>query len=166
MSELASAMFSIADANEFRFARFYIVCEAVPLGAPESPLLSAACRTHPRGVSKRGQDTEETGKSGKEEILAFCFKESSRLFFAGTPELRSLTRITGTTNLRCLLPQYLSLPQLFFYSVALSVTVSVSVSCTVVVNRLSNVTFAHTESFTFQSCSSSQPLSVSSYRSL
>ena len=37
MSELASALFSIADANEFRFARFYIVCEAVPLGTPESP---------------------------------------------------------------------------------------------------------------------------------
>ena len=32
MSELASALFSIADASEFRFARFYIVCEAVPLG--------------------------------------------------------------------------------------------------------------------------------------
>ena len=29
MSELASALFSIADASEFRFARFYIVCEAV-----------------------------------------------------------------------------------------------------------------------------------------
>ena len=37
MFELASAMFSIADANEFRFARFYIVCDAVPLGTPESP---------------------------------------------------------------------------------------------------------------------------------
>ncbi len=32
MSESASAMLSIADANEFRFARFYIVCEAVMLG--------------------------------------------------------------------------------------------------------------------------------------
>ncbi|MDU6922309.1 MAG: hypothetical protein E6386_13890, partial [Roseburia hominis] len=29
--------FSIADAGEFRFARFYIVCEEVPLGTPESP---------------------------------------------------------------------------------------------------------------------------------
>ena len=75
MFELPSAIFSIADGNEFRFARFYIVCEAVPLGAPESPLLSAACRTHLRGVSKRGQDTEETGKNGREEILAFCSNE-------------------------------------------------------------------------------------------
>ena len=39
MSELASALFSIADAGEFRFARFYIVCEEVPLGTPESPLI-------------------------------------------------------------------------------------------------------------------------------
>ena len=39
MSELASALFSIADANEFRFARFYIVCEVVPLGTPGRPLI-------------------------------------------------------------------------------------------------------------------------------
>ena len=46
MSELSSALFSIADNNEFRFARFYIVCEAVPLGAPESPLIVCGLRTH------------------------------------------------------------------------------------------------------------------------
>ena len=39
MSELASVLFSIADANEFRFARFNIVCEAAPLGTLESPLI-------------------------------------------------------------------------------------------------------------------------------
>ena len=39
MSESASALFSIADAGEFRFARFYIVYEEVPLGTPESPLI-------------------------------------------------------------------------------------------------------------------------------
>ena len=39
MFELASALFSIADANEFRFARFYIVCEAVPLEALGNPLI-------------------------------------------------------------------------------------------------------------------------------
>ena len=31
--------FSIAHANEFRFARFYIVCEAASLGTPGSPLI-------------------------------------------------------------------------------------------------------------------------------
>ena len=39
MFELPSALFSIADGSEFRFARFYIVCEEVPLGTPESPLI-------------------------------------------------------------------------------------------------------------------------------
>ena len=39
MSELPSAIFLIADGDEFRFARFYIVCEEVPLGTPESPLI-------------------------------------------------------------------------------------------------------------------------------
>ena len=39
MFELPSALFSIADGNEFRFARFYIVYEAVPLGTLGSPLI-------------------------------------------------------------------------------------------------------------------------------
>ena len=38
MFELASVLFSIADANEFRFARFYIVCEEVVLASLKSPL--------------------------------------------------------------------------------------------------------------------------------
>ena len=46
MSELPSALFSIADGSEIRFTRFYIVCEAVPLGAPESPLIVCGLRTH------------------------------------------------------------------------------------------------------------------------
>ena len=33
MFEPSSAMTLIAEDGEFRFARFYIVCEAVPLGA-------------------------------------------------------------------------------------------------------------------------------------
>ncbi len=37
MSELSSALFLIADGNEFRFARFYIVYEGVQLGRLESP---------------------------------------------------------------------------------------------------------------------------------
>ena len=59
MSELASALFSIADANEFRFARFYIVCEAVPLGTLESPLivcgLSDTLRESPNVEETRNQ---------------------------------------------------------------------------------------------------------------
>ena len=48
MSELPSAIFLIADGNEFRFARFYIVCEEVPLGTPESPpIVSGVSDMHP-----------------------------------------------------------------------------------------------------------------------
>ena len=75
MSELASALFSIADASEFRFARFYIVCEAVPLGAPGSPLIVCGVTDTSRGLSKRGQDTESDAKRGAEEIQGFCSKE-------------------------------------------------------------------------------------------
>ena len=48
MFELPSAMFLIADGKEFRFARFYIVCEEVPLGTPESPpIVSGVSDMHP-----------------------------------------------------------------------------------------------------------------------
>ena len=48
MSESSSVLFSIADDNEFRFARFYIVCEEVPLGTPESPpIVSGVSDMHP-----------------------------------------------------------------------------------------------------------------------
>ena len=56
MSELASALFSIADASEFRFARFYIVCEEAQLALLESPLIVSGCVGHaPDGLSKRGK---------------------------------------------------------------------------------------------------------------
>ena len=58
MFELASAMFSIADANEFRFARFYIVYEAVPLGTLGSSLIVCGLSDTSCGLSKRGKDTE------------------------------------------------------------------------------------------------------------
>ena len=48
MFELPSAIFLIADGNEFRFARFYIVCEAIRLEALESPLIvSGVSDMHP-----------------------------------------------------------------------------------------------------------------------
>ena len=68
MFELASALFSIADANEFRFARFYIVCEAVMLGTLKSPLIVCGVSDTSRGLSKRGQDTESDVKRSVEEI--------------------------------------------------------------------------------------------------
>ena len=48
MSELSSALFLIADGNEFRFARFYIVYEGVQLVRPESPpIVSGVSDMHP-----------------------------------------------------------------------------------------------------------------------
>ena len=71
MSESASALFSIADANEFRFARFYIVCEAVPLGTLGNPLIVCGLSDTFRGLSKRGRDTESDAKARREEMHAF-----------------------------------------------------------------------------------------------
>ena len=77
MSELASAMFSIADASEFRFARFYIVCEGVMLGTLKSPIIICGSSDTSRGLSKRGKDTEPDAKCGTEEMLGFFSKESA-----------------------------------------------------------------------------------------
>ena len=71
MSELPSAMFLIADGSEFRFARFYIVCEEVPLGTLESPLIVCGLSDTFRGLSKRGRDTESDAKIRQEEMYAF-----------------------------------------------------------------------------------------------
>ena len=48
MSELPSAIFLIADGNEFRFARFYIVYEGVQLVRLKSPpIVSGVSDMHP-----------------------------------------------------------------------------------------------------------------------
>ena len=71
MFELPSAMFLIADGKEFRFARFYIVCEAVPLGTLGNPLIVCGLSDTFRGLSKRGRDTESDAKIRSEEMHAF-----------------------------------------------------------------------------------------------
>ena len=58
MFEPSSAMTLIAEDGEFRFARFYIVCEAVPLGTLGNPLIVCGLSDTLRGLSKRGRDTE------------------------------------------------------------------------------------------------------------
>ncbi|WP_215663452.1 hypothetical protein, partial [Roseburia hominis] len=71
-SESASALFSIADADsDSGFARFYIVCEEVPLGTPESPLIVCGLSDTFRGLSKRRRDTESDAKIRSEEMHAF-----------------------------------------------------------------------------------------------
>ena len=55
MFELASAIFSIADANEFRFARFYIVCEAAALAPLGRSLIVCGVSDTAGGVFKLGK---------------------------------------------------------------------------------------------------------------
>ena len=71
MFETSSALFSIADDDEFRFARFYIVCEAVPLGTLGNPLIVCGLSDTFRGLSKRGRDTESDAKIRSEKMHAF-----------------------------------------------------------------------------------------------
>ncbi len=124
-------------------SRGYVLFSGANKGHSQKSLNCLRLADTPPECSKLGKTRIITsGKSGGVRNSVFCDQNPPACFRWNTG-VTLLTRITGTANLRCLLPQYLSLPQLFFYSVALSVTVSVSVSCTVVVNRLSNVTFAH-----------------------
>ena len=75
MFELPSALFLIADGNEFRFARFYIVCEAVPLEALGNPLIVCGLPDTSVDCQSVARDTECDAKCGMEEILEFCFKD-------------------------------------------------------------------------------------------
>ena len=85
MFELASAIFSIADANEFRFARFYIVCEAVPLGTLGNPLIVCGLSDTFRGLSKRGRDTESDANIQQEEMHTFFSNEFPFVFPSEIP---------------------------------------------------------------------------------
>ena len=78
MSESASALFSIADAGEFRFARFYIVREEVPLGDTRKSAHCLRCAGHaPVGLSKHGRDTESDANIQPEEMLTFSLQRIS-----------------------------------------------------------------------------------------
>ena len=84
MSELPSALFSIADGSEFRFARFYIVCEAVPLGAPESPLIVCVLSDTPRGLSKRGKTQNSMFDAARKKSSDFASKNCRLWLHSGT----------------------------------------------------------------------------------
>ena len=78
MSELLSALISIADSSEFRFARFNIVYEGAQLVLPEKVRpLSPVCRTCAHQVSKRGRDTESDAVIRLEKLHAFFSNECS-----------------------------------------------------------------------------------------
>ena len=77
MFEPSSAMTLIAEDGEFRFARFYIVCEAVPLGTLGNPLIVCGLSDTLRGLSKRGRDTESAANIQLEKMLTFFSNEYS-----------------------------------------------------------------------------------------
>jgi len=84
MSELASALFSIADANKFRFARFYIVCEAVPLGTLESPLIVCGCRTHPVDCPSVTKTRNSMSRRAGKKFSHFVSKNPRIRLYSGT----------------------------------------------------------------------------------
>ena len=106
MSESASALFSIADAGEFRFARFYTVCEEVPLGTPESPLIVCGLSDTFRGLSKRGRDTESDADIQPEEMLTFFSNEFPSAFSSEIPRCSLLIILLIKANMICLLGQF------------------------------------------------------------
>ena len=98
MSESSSALTSIADDGEFRFARFYIVCEAVPLGTLGNPLIVCGLSDTFRGLSKRGRDTESDAKIRQEEMHTFFSNECSICIPAETEMHVLLVRLFATSK--------------------------------------------------------------------
>ena len=74
MFELASALFSIADANEFRFARFYIVYEEARIVLLGSPSIVCELPDTPRGLSKRGKTQHSMPDAARKNYLDFTPK--------------------------------------------------------------------------------------------
>ena len=86
MSELPSALFSIADGSEFRFARFYNVCEAAALVATRKFAHCLGFVGHTPGVFKRGRDTESDADIQLEEMLTFFSNEFPAVFLSEIPQ--------------------------------------------------------------------------------
>ena len=84
MFELASALFSIADANEFRFARFYIVCEAVPLGTLESPLIVCGLSDTLRECSNVAKTRNGMPTAAWKKYVNFASKNLPSHVYSGT----------------------------------------------------------------------------------
>ena len=85
MSESASALFSIADAGEFRFARFYIVCEEVPLGTPESPpIVSGVSDMHPSDCPNAEETRNPMPATAWKKYTNFASKNLPPSVYSGT----------------------------------------------------------------------------------
>ena len=78
MFELASALFSIADANEFRFARFYIVCEEVALAPLKSPLIVCGLPDTPVDCQSVAKTRNLMPDAARKKYSHFALKNTSR----------------------------------------------------------------------------------------
>ena len=85
MFELPSAIFLIADGNEFRFARFYIVCEEVPLGTPESPpIVSGVSDMHPSDCPNVEETRNGMPATAWKKYVNFASKNLPPSVYSGT----------------------------------------------------------------------------------
>ncbi len=97
MSESASALFSIADVNEFRFARFYIVCEAVMLGTLKSLRIVCGLSDTSCGLSKLGKTRIIADvKSGRVRNSVLCDPNFPACFY---PECDRMLSVNLRNNL-------------------------------------------------------------------
>ena len=77
MFEPSSAMTLIAEDGEFRFARFYIVCEAVPLGTLGNPLIVCGLSDTPRELSKLGKTQNSMSDAARKKYSDFTPKNAA-----------------------------------------------------------------------------------------
>ena len=84
MFELPSAIFLIADGNEFRFARFYIVCEEVPLGTPESPLIVCGLSDTLRECPNVAKTRNGMPAAARKKYVNFASKNLPPSVYSGT----------------------------------------------------------------------------------
>ena len=99
MSESASALFSIADAREFRFARFYIVYEGVQLVRPESPpIVSGVSDMHPSDCPNVEETRNGMPAAAWKKYSNFASKNlppsvySGTFLFSGIPVILLITQ--------------------------------------------------------------------------
>ena len=84
MFETSSALFSIADDDEFRFARFYIVCEEVPLGTPESPLIVCGLSDTLRECPNVAKTRNGMPAAARKKYVNFASKNLPPSVYSGT----------------------------------------------------------------------------------
>ena len=111
MSELPSAIFLIADGNEFRFARFYIVYEGVQLGRLKSPpIVSGVSDMHPSDCPNVEETRNPMQTFSRKKCSHFSQTNIPSAFPSEIEKHGLLGRLLITTKRDC--PQKASVPSL------------------------------------------------------